>query len=305
MSDKDEYPTYVTLTSGFVAALGSTFIKHPLDRLKWIRQVSSAHSAVTQTSYVRMIVSIVQTESFGGLWMGVGMGITRNLPHAILMYTAYPKVRHGLSKQFPNHRKAVNSLSGSIASTIVTLVTHPIDTMRVRYAVQYLEMNYTSYHQTLSTMRKEGMHSFYRGLWISSIGTVIRGGVGFGLYESLKSEDMRQWSARYSVFQRLSIGWIAGTCSTFIAYPAATIKRRMQVWGTTRNVTAMDLKSFGDINPNNYRNARTLFLHILRTENIYGFYKGLPITMFKTPLATSISLTLNDWTKKFIFDIDA
>ena len=107
------------------------------------------------------------------------------------------------------------------------------------------------------------------------------------------------------VINRFGIGWIAGMSSTLASYPADTVRRRMQVWGKQRAVTSQEMASFGQILPMHIRTARSLFIHILREEGLRGFFKGFGVTMIKTPLSTSVSLTLNDIAKKVIFDINA
>lgn len=149
------------------------------------------------------------------------------------------------------------------------------------------------------------LQSFYRGLFVSCVGTTIRGGVGFGVYESMKSEEIKKWHAAHPVINRFGIGWIAGMSSTLASYPADTVRRRMQVWGKQRAVTSQEMASFGQILPMHIRTARSLFIHILREEGLRGFFKGFGVTMIKTPLSTSVSLTLNDIAKKVIFDINA
>ena len=47
-----------------------------------------------------------------------------------------------------------------------------------------------TYSDLFHSMRSEGITAFYRGLLVSCIGTTIRGGVGFGVYESLKSDEI-------------------------------------------------------------------------------------------------------------------
>ena len=299
-------PVYITLISGSIAAIGSTFSKQPLDRLKWLRQVSEGESTITQSSYFRVLRSIVSTEGVFGLFRGVTAAVLRNIPHAALMYTAFPKVRRRISdSQIIQSPALINTISGATASIFVTGVTHPGDTMRVRYTVQFDTLRYRTYSDLFHAMRAEGLPSFYRGLLVSCVGTTIRGGVGFGVYESLKSDDIKKWHVAHPVIDRLGFGWMSGATSTLASYPADTLRRRMQVWGTHRALTSNEAAQFGSILPNHIRTARSLALHILQQEGIRGFFKGFLVTMIKTPIATSVSLTLNDVVKKYMFGIDA
>lgn len=309
-TSKPATPTYVTLVSGSIAAIGSTFSKQPLDRLKWLRQVSEGNSNITQSSYWNVFRSILQSEGIPGLFKGVSAAISRNIPHAALVYTIFPKIRNLMidNLSYNMNDSFINTLSGSLSSIIVTCITHPGDTLRVRYTVQYSQLSYNSYRELLSSLRFEGYKSFYRGLIVSCIGTTFRGGVGFGIYETLKSEDVKKWQSDiHPYFQRFGIGFIAGGASTIASYPADTIRRRMQVWNVHRTLNNIEQQQFGSniSMEKNYKNARTLFIHILKNEGFKGYFKGLSVTMIKTPISTSVSLAFNDIAKKLIFGINA
>lgn len=203
----------------------------------------------------------------------------------------------------------LHTISGALASIIVTNITHPLDTVRIRYTVQYSTIVYRNYSQLIHKMlMTEGLSSFYRGLVISCVGTVFRGGIGFGVYESVKTDQMKKWTDNVSfpIMQRISIGFFSGICATGISYPFDTVRRRMQVWGVHRQLSANEAHMFGiDINKmeknavDNYlKNARTLARYIFVTEGYRGFLKGMSITMIKTPISTAVSLTMNDIVKK-------
>ena len=157
-------PAYVTLVSGSIAAIGSTFSKQPLDRLKWLRQVSEGQSTITQSSYFRVFRSILSNEGFFGLFRGVSAAIFRNVPHAAIMYTAFPNVRSQIisiseSRDYKIRQSPalINTVSGGMSSILVTCITHPGDTLRVRYTVQFDTLRYRSYSDLFNAMKSEGI----------------------------------------------------------------------------------------------------------------------------------------------------
>lgn len=96
-SEVDQQPsTYVTLISGTVAGIASTYSKQPLDRLKWLRQVSEGVSHINSHSYYRIGSQILKNEGIHGAFRGVTAACVRNIPHAAFIYTLFPKIEYYL-----------------------------------------------------------------------------------------------------------------------------------------------------------------------------------------------------------------
>jgi len=301
-------PIYVTLISGTLAGIGATILKQPLERLKWLRQVSSTRSELgRQINYFKIFKTIISKEGIRGLFRGTLAGISRNVPHSALTYTIYPKfqrfftpILYSPSYSKTTNRALLHTVTGGVSAICSTIFTHPLDTLRVRIAVQFENIQYPTYTSLIKqTMKNEGLVAFYRGITTTCMGSVFRGGVGFGIYETLKSDSLRHKSSNYAILDRLSLGMMAGTFSTVAAYPLDTVRRRMQVWGVSRKMTEAEIKAFGKHIPEDVaRSGAKLFVHILRYDGILGFYRGITITLLKTPWTTAISLTLNDVVKK-------
>eukprot|EP01083_Nonionella_stella_P154426 497545_1 len=294
-----EEQVWITLLSGSIAATVATISKQPIARVKFLRQVSEASTKIEQISLWRLYGDLIREE---GLLIGSFRGSTaacfRNIPHSMITYSLYPKFQRLLDKHI--HTTHLNkAFAGSLASMNAHLITHPLDTVRVRIAVQYQTIEYRSIQDTFRLIYgTEGTHGFYRGLSVTLFGAIFRAGVGFGVYESLKSDGMRQWdSSHHPLIGRLSIGFIAGTMATTIAYPFDTIRRRQQVFGRTRNVVSTNLMQTIGGNIQNHFRAANMVQYIVRYEGIRGLYKGLLLAMIKSPLAASISLTTNDYVK--------
>merc|ERR1712039_668424 len=102
----------------------------------------------------------------------------------MMTYTFYPKYRRLLNKKMSSPTAANNAFAGSLASMSAHIASHPLDTVRVRIAVQYDFIEYPSIRRTFSAIYKiEGCGGFYRGLFTTLIGAIFRAGVGFGIYE--------------------------------------------------------------------------------------------------------------------------
>ena len=293
-------PVWVTLVSGSIAATTATFAKQPIARVKFLKQVSEYATKMEQISLYQLYGDIVKNEGFfKGLFRGSFSACFRNIPHSMMTYTFYPKYRRLLNKKLITSSNKTymtninNAFSGSLASMSAHILSHPMDTIRVRIAVQYEFIEYPSIYSTFcSIYTMEGINGFYRGLFTTLIGAIFRAGVGFGIYETLKNEEMK-----YPILGRLSIGFMAGTSSTFLAYPFDSVRRRQQVFGTNRNVTNMTQQNIGG-SVQKYRNVNEVIKYILKKEGFGGFYKGIWLALIKSPLAAAISLTTNDYIKE-------
>eukprot|EP00485_Elphidium_margaritaceum_P000241 CAMPEP_0202695262 /NCGR_PEP_ID=MMETSP1385-20130828/8902_1 /ASSEMBLY_ACC=CAM_ASM_000861 /TAXON_ID=933848 /ORGANISM="Elphidium margaritaceum" /LENGTH=322 /DNA_ID=CAMNT_0049351261 /DNA_START=23 /DNA_END=991 /DNA_ORIENTATION=- len=287
---------HITLVSGSIAAVAATVTKQPIARIKFLKQVAESSTTVEQMSLYRLYADIIKREGvFLGLFRGSASACFRNIPHSVLTYTLYPCAQRLLHRSNMDAR-LIKSLSGSLASMSAHCLTHPLDTVRVRIATQYQTIEYPSiFHTFRSIWTHEGLNGFYRGLSMTLFGAVFRAGIGFGIYENLKSDEIRQWkSTHYPLMTRLGIGWMAGAFSTFCAYPIDTLRRRQQVFGRQR--TIVDTHIIGG-NIRQHLRALSATRFIYRNEGIRGFYKGIVLALIKSPLAASISLTTNDFVK--------
>ncbi len=147
----------MTLISGTVAGVCATVSKQPLERLKWLRQVSETDSYLGhEKNYFRLARTIFSTEGMRGIFRGTMSGIFRNVPHSALVYTFYPKVNHFLVDHIPyfqtgnlaNVRMRKNkgereegsakrtallhATTGSIPSILTTFFTHPMDVILLK-----------------------------------------------------------------------------------------------------------------------------------------------------------------------------
>lgn len=290
-------PKWLTILSGSVAASTATFAKQPIARVKFLRQVSESATAVDREGIMTLYSTLIREEGFfKGLYRGSTSACLRNIPHSIIVYTLFPMYNRTLNRLFDS-RKMNNALSGSLASLNGHIITHPLDTVRVRIAVQYHHIEYPSILETAKTIHShEGINGFYRGLSTTIFGAIFRAGVGFGIYEGLKTEEMKQWkSTTFPLLARLSIGFAAGIASTLVSYPIDTVRRRQQVFGKHRNVHATTSTIGGHIQ--DHIRGFEAVRWIMKTEGVRGFYKGIVLALIKSPLAASISLTTNDWVK--------
>eukprot|EP01084_Bolivina_argentea_P214072 363479_1 len=293
---KQPSETFTTIVSGSIAAITATYAKQPISRVKFLKQVSDSATKVDSISLYRLYADMIKSEGlFLGLFRGSSSACFRNIPHAMMTFTFYPKYRRVLNDIFGTNYMN-NAISGSLASMSAHIISHPLDTIRVRIAVQYEMIEYPTIQSTFCSIYfKEGANGFYHGLPITLLGSIFRAGIGFGLYESFKSKEMREWNKKhYPIIGRLSIAYVSGIVATIISYPFDTIRRKQQVFGRCRDVHL--IQNIGG-NLQKY-NTIDAVKFIVRNQGIRGLYKGILLAMIKTPLAASISLTTNDYVKQ-------
>jgi len=123
---------------------------------------------------------------------------------------------------------------------VTTLITHPLDTMRVRLSVR-TEASTTGRASFLTSAvhmyRAEGFSSFYRGFAATLVGAGPRGALGFGVFETLKPLLAKVPACRDNpTVSKFTCGYVAGLASEFFIYPLDTVRRRQQVLRFSKRV---------------------------------------------------------------------
>jgi solute carrier family 25 protein 42 len=301
----------VTSISGSVSGFAATFAKQPIQRIKWLRQIESG----TAVPYNELVVRTLQKDGVLGLFRGSVAGIMRNVPHSALVYTIYPNMEAivlrvqqqqtrdgssggggGSSGHDGSSRSASDSTKKVSFSTrfwagyatlfFATLITHPLDTLRVRISVTHGEVS--TFATTRSILESGGWRALYQGFGATLVGAGPRGAVGFGVFETLKDLSSRHTELqRFSpTTQKLLFGYLAGFCAETVIYPLDTVRRRQQALGSS--------------SPLGQRHLVSALLHIARTEGVPGMFKGLSLNLIKNPIATAVSFTVNDLIKDML-----
>lgn len=298
----------ITSISGSVSGFAATFAKQPIQRIKWIRQVDAGPSV----PYMELVYRTVRADGMLGLFRGSVAGIMRNVPHSALVYTIYPKFEAIVLQQQQQLRPQQQppparqpTTEGAASSSIkpakqkvqfstrfwagyattffATLVTHPLDTLRVRISVMHGEMSTPS--MIRSVLESGGLRTLYQGFGATLIGAGPRGAVGFGVFETLKEmSEKRSMLADFPTTRKLLFGYLAGLCSETAIYPLDTVRRRQQ--------------ALGDASPvGRTSNVFSALALVVRSEGFMGLFKGLSLNLIKNPIATAVSFTVNDVVK--------
>mmetsp|Transcript_48083 Transcript_48083/g.61623 ORF Transcript_48083/g.61623 Transcript_48083/m.61623 type:complete len:319 (-) Transcript_48083:223-1179(-) len=280
----------ITTVSGSISGFAATIAKQPIQRIKWIRQVHEGPSI----PYKQIVKNTVDTLGTRGFFAGSMASIYRNVPHSMLAFSVYPIAENFMFYQVEGHplneKKSSRTFStrfwaGYLTLFFTTLITHPLDTLRVRLSVHSDAATLGAFRTSAHIWKHEGFSSFYRGFGATLLGAGPRGAIGFGIFESLKPIlDKVEGLDDYKVGTRFFAGYTAGFMSEFFIYPLDTIRRRQQALGDATCISR--------------QNVLEALRHIFRTEGVRGMFKGISLNLVKNPLATGVSFLVNDHVKE-------
>ena len=219
---------------------------------------------------------------------GSAAGVYRNVPHSVLVYSLYPHaadltrrvLRGGTEESF-----WTRFVAGYVTMVGATIVTHPLDTLRVRVSVQSQKQGFLEAAARLQKL--EGLSGFYGGFGATLVGAGPRGAIGFAVFESAKPlaaehELLRERPA----LAKVVCGYVAGLCSESFVYPLDTVRRRQQALGAAHPISRLSIFA--------------ALASIFRNEGLNGLFKGISLNLIKNPAGTAVSFTVNDLVKDLL-----
>lgn len=253
----------------------------PLERIKLLFQVqavpSSGERAGAYTSVRQAWLRIYREEGFRAFWKGNGANVVRIFPYTAVQMAANDQYKRFAAPDQESLLVAQRLAAGASAGVTATLVTHPLDVVRLRMSLQ--GRAYPGIWPTMSKMvRTEGALSLYKGLSPAIVGIAPYAAITFSCYDLLKQQfyaDREQ-----SAPGNLAMGGLSGTVAATICYPLDTIRRRMQMAGTL------------------YSGQMNAFLKIWQREGLLGFYCGYAANSLKIIPSSGIRFVTYEWCKQ-------
>lgn len=178
---------------------------------------------------------------------------------------------------------------GGLASIVAELGTFPLDTTKTRLQVQgqkfdrrYSNLKYSGMTDALLQIsQQEGFKALYSGISSAILRQATYGTIKFGTYYSLKKAAMDRWETDDLVVINIVCAAVAGAISSAIANPTDVVKVRMQVTGSSSN-----LSLFG------------CFQDVYRHEGIRGLWRGVGPTAQRAAIIAAVELPIYDYSKK-------
>lgn len=173
----------------------------------------------------------------------------------------------GLRRLFSlvKYENLVAGLSGGVVST---LVLHPLDLVKIRFAVSDgldLRPKYNGiFHCMRTVWRQEGLRGLYQGVTPNVWGAGASWGLYFFFYNAIKAYKQEGQQAELSATQHLVSAAQAGALTLFLTNP---------IWVTK---TRLVLQYDAGIDPSKrqYRGMLDALVKIYRHEGVPGLYRG-------------------------------
>ncbi|KAG8052423.1 hypothetical protein GUJ93_ZPchr0001g32846 [Zizania palustris] len=282
-------PNSVALfTAGAAAGAVAKTITAPLEPRQAPHAGTRTHSVrvVGESTYkgvgfLEAIAEIGKGEGLKGYWKGNLPQVIRIVPYSAVQLFSYEVYKKIFRRKDGELTVFGRLAAGACAGMTSTLVTYPLDVLRLRLAVE-------SGHSTMSQvamnmLRDEGLASFYGGLGPSLIGIAPYIAVNFCVFDLMKKSVPEKYKSRPET--SLATALLSATFATLMCYPLDTVRRQMQMKGSPYN-------TIFDAIPG-----------IVERDGLIGLYRGFVPNALKTLPNSSIKLTAFDTVKTLIGQI--
>ncbi|KAM3348991.1 hypothetical protein ACQJBY_022269 [Aegilops geniculata] len=228
-------PSSVALfAAGAGAGAVAKTVTAPLDRVKLLMQTHSVRMAGESTKgigFVQAMAEIGKEEGIKGYWKGNLPQVIRIIPYSAVQLFSYEVYKKVFRRKDGELTVFGRLAAGACAGMTSTLVTYPLDVLRLRLAVQ--SGHSTMSQVALNMLREEGLASFYGGLGPSLIGIAPYIAVNFCVFDLMKKSVPEKYKSRPET--SLATALLSATFATLMCYPLDTVRRQMQMKGTPYN----------------------------------------------------------------------
>eukprot|EP00808_Paulinella_micropora_P012412 g1132.t1 len=242
---------------GLAGAIARTSVA-PMDRVKILLQTQhlvhlgqKKYTGIFQTMQV-----IIKEEGVAKLWRGNGVNVIRVVPYSATQFAAYDFYKSLLlgDKHATELTTVERLLSGALAGMTATSITHPLDVVRLRLAVNPELVGW--YGAFKDVVSENGARSLMKGYTPTLLSLAPFIGINFATFDTLKTWYYPNDGPKNSWIVLL-LGASAGIFAQTCCYPLDTIRRRMQLKG------------------HNYDSTLDCMRKIASSEGVFGFYRGM------------------------------
>lgn len=246
---------------------------------------------------------IFTEEGVLGAWRGNTAAECLYVSYTAVQFAVYHSLKRAASGDADFTKSTIDGrtafLAGSVSGVVSTAVTYPFDIIRTQMAVRgRASMSFTSI--VSDTLRREGPAGLFHGIRPSLVQTAIYMGCNFMVYEQCVRSMRSAWGGNgdeeTSSLVMGASGVVAGMVSKLIAFPADTLKKRIQANQIRRDLLTpsqrMGVKDIGGA----YNCARI----IASTEGVSAFYGGVGTAMVKAAVAAGVAYPLYAYFQKLL-----
>ncbi|WOL14950.1 putative envelope ADP,ATP carrier protein, chloroplastic isoform X1 [Canna indica] len=268
--------------AGAMSGAAAKTVTAPLDRIKLLMQTHGLRAAEGTTrkaiSFIDAITMIGKEEGIKGYWKGNLPQVIRIIPYSAAQLFSYEIYKKLFRKKDGELSIVGRLVAGACAGMTSTLVTYPLDVLRLRLAVE--PGSRTMSQVALNMLKEEGLASFYGGLGPSLIGIAPYIAVNFCVFDLVKKSLPEKYQKGPAT--SLATALISATLATVLCYPLDTVRRQMQMKCSPYN-TILDA-----------------IPGIVERDGIVGLYRGFVPNALKSLPNSSIKLTSFDIVKSLI-----
>ncbi|KAL6772127.1 hypothetical protein ACKKBG_A29035 [Auxenochlorella protothecoides x Auxenochlorella symbiontica] len=263
----------VLFTAGALSGAIAKSLTAPLDRVKILLQVKGGFqkgalaAAAARGSVVQSLIAIGREEGLRGYWKGNLPQILRVVPYSAAQLYSYEVFKHAFRDGEGRLTVPRRLAAGACAGMAATLLTYPLDTLRLRIAVDPACRTLAG---AVAVLAREGSGAaFYRGLGASMM--------GIAPYMALELSSYDLLPPALPSFAR---GFLAALIATVSCYPLDTVRRHIQL--SAGKSIAWHVAAGG----------------IVRSDGVVGLYRGFIPNSLKNLPNKGVKLSVFDAAKK-------
>ncbi|XP_014061342.1 solute carrier family 25 member 47-A isoform X1 [Salmo salar] len=178
--------------------------------------------------------------------------------------------------------------AGSIGGACGVAVGYPLDTVKVRIQTQ---KQFTGiWHCFITTLSKEGVHGFFKGMSLPVTTVSMTSSVVFGMYRNCRQclSQLRGGPGTPNTKLEIFLSGLAGGVATVtVMSPGDIVKVRLQC-----QTESLRARKGANLPKPKYRGPVHCLLTIVREEGVLGLYRGaLPLMLRDGPSYATYFLT--------------
>ncbi|EXA33074.1 hypothetical protein FOVG_15679 [Fusarium oxysporum f. sp. pisi HDV247] len=175
---------------------------------------------------------------------------------------------------------------GGSASAMATLLTHPLDLVKVRLQSTITPARLSMAGMATRVITTEGYAGLYAGLSAAILRQFTYSTIRFGVYEDLKSRLSHDTGTSHSPMVLICLSALSGFIGGVAGSPADIVNVRMQS-DMTRPLAEQ----------RNYKHVFDGIIHITRNEGLSSLYRGVGANALRASLMNSSQLASYDMAK--------
>lgn len=228
--------------------------------------------------------SVIRKEGFRYLWKGNLTNCIRIFPQLSISYALLNTIKRQVKKNnIKINEKTTTFFSGAVGGAFSILCIYPLETIRSRLSLQ---INKNHYSGIYDSFRKIPIRDMYKGCAVSLFGFGLYNALCFTLYP-IYQDAFSDKFGKFIYLNKMLSGGLSGLSALTITYPTDLIRRRLH------------LQNFDSCVPQ-YNGLVDCVKKIYKSENIFGFYRGMHVNYMKTFPMIGIQFITIDFLKNML-----